>query len=212
MIQLNNSHDMGEAARALYEELKKLKNDQDYTLFIHTPEESKAHGYVEGWAVCWEGGPDNWAANLSLGESFEGIEYDTEDESCSWDIGPYSGCYLFFHEDMSAQRGTRALNDILPLDLGKVTMSQGTAFGAGLGRDEQEPEHVTFMAFVQDCINRHRRVDWGDVSKADADRNVQALLDDDRILSAYESEKYEKLYIITEHDRSYSTVMFVSEY
>ncbi len=212
MIQINKIHDMGEAAKALYEQLKQRASNNDDTLLIHSPEESKVHGYVQGWAVCWEGGPDNWAANLSLGVAFDGIEYDTGDESCPWDIVPYSGCYLFFREDGADQRGIRALNDILPLDLGRVTMSHGTAYNAGLECNEQGAEQIAFMAFVQDCINRHRRGDWGDVSEADADSNVQALLDDDRILSAYKSEKYEKLYIITEHDRSYSTIMFASEY
>lgn len=104
------------------------------------------------------------------------------------------------------------LNNILPLKLGKVTVSQGVAFDIGVERNELEPQHIELKKYILRCLERHRHGDWGDVAEEDTDRNIQDLLDNERIMSAYKSETYEKLWIITEADRSYTTIMFASEY
>lgn len=104
------------------------------------------------------------------------------------------------------------LNNLLPLKMGKVTTTRAVAIDMGLDGREREDSHIIFAQFVIECARRHREGDWGDVSDADAERNVQALVDGDRVLSAYKSEEYEKIWIITEADRSYTTIMFASEY
>jgi len=67
-------------------------------------------------------------------------------------------------------------------------------------------------------IARHQAGDWGDLSDGDKELNEQALIPDpttgecDRILSAYRLKDNTKIYIITEWDRSKTTVLLPSEY
>ena len=61
-------------------------------------------------------------------------------------------------------------------------------------------------------LNRHQTGDWGEfIDAGDARLNLRAIRDDDRIFSAYKVGD-EKLYVITEHDRSATTVMIAHEY
>lgn len=60
-------------------------------------------------------------------------------------------------------------------------------------------------------INRHINCDWGDCSKEDAISNNWATHKGNRILSSYELNG-ESIWIITEHDRSVTTILFPSEY
>lgn len=61
-------------------------------------------------------------------------------------------------------------------------------------------------------ITRHVRGDWGDVCEEDAEANEQALQDGSRILSSYRTKLNEKLWIITEADRSSTCILRPSEY
>jgi hypothetical protein len=60
-------------------------------------------------------------------------------------------------------------------------------------------------------INRHGNGDWGDLGVSDKKLNDLAITDGSRILSAYVMAG-EKVYVITEWDRSYTTVLLASEY
>lgn len=61
-------------------------------------------------------------------------------------------------------------------------------------------------------LMRHIRGDWGDLGAADKKANDQALEKDLRILSRYTLSDKSSIYIITEYDRSYTTIMGVDEY
>jgi len=64
-------------------------------------------------------------------------------------------------------------------------------------------------------IGRHISGDWGSVSSEDALSNERALRDGSRILSAYElasSGESIKIWLITEADRSATTILLPSEY
>ena len=90
---------------------------------------------------------------------------------------------------------------------GITVMTRGVA-----DRIETDP---LFAAFVTESFNRYMRCDWGDLDKDDARANDQAVADgDDRILAAYKREGFpeDKIWIITEWDRSATTVLFPSEY
>lgn len=64
-----------------------------------------------------------------------------------------------------------------------------------------------------DLLNRHQCGDWGIVCPADAKSNDRAITDGTRILSAYElGARREPLWIITEADRSVTTLLLPSEY
>lgn len=60
-------------------------------------------------------------------------------------------------------------------------------------------------------IARHHHGDWGDLCIEDARANQQALQFGGRIFSAYIIAS-EKVWIITEADRSATTLLFPSEY
>lgn len=60
-------------------------------------------------------------------------------------------------------------------------------------------------------LTRHQRGDWGIVSDADKEANYLAIESDDSILSAYMSGETE-FWIITECDRSATTILLPDEY
>ncbi len=60
-------------------------------------------------------------------------------------------------------------------------------------------------------LMRHAAGDWGQLSKDDNQANVDAIAYGDRIVSSYTVGTF-KLYVITEHDRSYTTLMCSHEY
>ncbi|QDV66094.1 hypothetical protein [Crateriforma conspicua] len=68
------------------------------------------------------------------------------------------------------------------------------------------------MEEVQEALHRHVTGDWGDVCKEDAQQNEWALKNDARLLSSYKSKDGEKFWIITEADRSSTTILLPSEY
>lgn len=61
-------------------------------------------------------------------------------------------------------------------------------------------------------LDQHRAGNWGIVDAEDWSLNDQALVDGDRLLSAYMTLKGVKLWIITEHDRSVTTILLPSDY
>lgn len=67
-------------------------------------------------------------------------------------------------------------------------------------------------AEMQSSLARHHRGDWGDLEDEDKQANDQALIHGSRLLSAYHSAKGTKFWIITEADRSATTILLPSEY
>jgi hypothetical protein len=63
-----------------------------------------------------------------------------------------------------------------------------------------------------DFLNRHIAGDWGEVGKADWKENDFSVTEGFRILSAYRTAKGEKIWIITEADRSSTTLLLPEEY
>lgn len=67
-------------------------------------------------------------------------------------------------------------------------------------------------------VARHRCGDWGEVCKEDREANNQALLSGARIISCYHMPvrtpvgRPERLWIITEADRSSTTILLPEEY
>ena len=66
-------------------------------------------------------------------------------------------------------------------------------------------------------LNKHGAGDWGDVGKEDAALNDEALLEGERLLSAYRTLKGVTIWIITEATdddgiRNSSTVLLPQEY
>lgn len=65
---------------------------------------------------------------------------------------------------------------------------------------------------IQLALERHVKGDWGEVGIEDGEANEQALLDGERLLSVYEASGGETFWIITEADRSSTTVLLPSDY
>jgi hypothetical protein len=87
-------------------------------------------------------------------------------------------------------------------DLGTVVMTCGVAsFLEALG----EPTAIIAM------LHRHMTGDWGDICREDRQSNEDGLLNGDRLLSVYTVDG-EKLWVITESDRSVTTVLLPDEY
>ena len=65
---------------------------------------------------------------------------------------------------------------------------------------------------VASSLVRHASGDWGVVSDEDKALNDEAIETGDRILSAYRDSNGVKFWIITEWDRSATTILLPSEY
>jgi hypothetical protein len=61
-------------------------------------------------------------------------------------------------------------------------------------------------------IRRHQRGDWGDLSDDDKQENEFSIGNRLRIFSAYHTNQKVKLWVITEADRSSTTILLPSEY
>ena len=66
---------------------------------------------------------------------------------------------------------------------------------------------------IQQSLNRHVRGDWGELPEEDVGVNQRALELGFGLLSAYRSEdRKTRFYVITEADRSVTTVLLPEEY
>lgn len=61
-------------------------------------------------------------------------------------------------------------------------------------------------------LARHLSADWGDLDAHDQQANDAALRDGSRLLSAYTLDDGTRVWVITEWDRSSTTVLLPSEY
>jgi len=81
------------------------------------------------------------------------------------------------------------------------------------GVNDRAAQDIRFVKFVIRSLGRHARGDWGDMCQEDKDENDLALRAGNlRIFSAYEHPTLPKIWIITEADRSATTVLFPEEY
>ena len=79
------------------------------------------------------------------------------------------------------------------------------------GIAERAFNDAAFIEFIDQSVNKHRVGNWGDVSPSDWDSNNEAVKSNDRIVSAYQYGD-ERIWIITEWDRSVTTILFPDEY
>ena len=65
---------------------------------------------------------------------------------------------------------------------------------------------------VKESVRRHQTGDWGEVCEDDGALNDWAMKNSERMLSAYRSSTGERFWVITEADRSVTTILLPSEY
>ena len=102
---------------------------------------------------------------------------------------------------------TASKNTFTPFPLGQIVATRGAI--------ETVPS-----ARMAECLARHRRGDWGNVCKDDADENNRSTREGFRILSAYAIDPSQPakgygdncFWIITEADRSVTTFLLPDEY
>ena len=64
---------------------------------------------------------------------------------------------------------------------------------------------------ISRLLTRHLHCDWGDICDEDWKLNDHAVKNGERLLSSYQVGA-EKVFIITEWDRSATTILFADEY
>lgn len=91
-------------------------------------------------------------------------------------------------------------------ELGELYMTSGVS--------DRSEEDTGFATFVFVSLERHKRGDWGNLCEEDVAVNEDALKYGGRLMSAYKRKDHpdDKIWIITEADRSATTVLFPDEY
>lgn len=85
--------------------------------------------------------------------------------------------------------------------LGQLVMTTGAR--AALAEAEQSPGEF---------LQHHRSGDWGELDEHDRSENELSVREGFRILSAYRTRRGARLWIITEADRSSTTILLPEEY
>jgi hypothetical protein len=85
--------------------------------------------------------------------------------------------------------------------LGRVVITPGAADAIDASGDS-----------VSTFVDRHASGDWGGVSENDRAQNDAAAASGGRVQSSYATTHGVKLWVITEHDRSVTTVLLPEEY
>jgi len=90
-------------------------------------------------------------------------------------------------------------------ELGQLVFTRGV--------NDKVADSGDFAKFVLGSLKRHAIGDWGDMCQEDKAENELALRQGRlRLFSAYEAEGLTKIWIITEADRSATTILFPEEY
>lgn len=90
-------------------------------------------------------------------------------------------------------------------DLGQVVVTKGV--------EEKTKENRNFRVFVQVSIGRYVHRDWGQTCDEDAKINNRAIQNGERIRAVYKQPRTDTtIWIITEADRSVTTILFPYEY
>ena len=99
------------------------------------------------------------------------------------------------------------MSNEIKFPIGTLAASQGVNI-----QMEGDPN---FKRFVFGCVDKHIRGQWGKVPREDAELNERALQGGARIMSVYAIPgrlEQSDLWIITEADRSVTTILFPNEY
>ena len=99
-------------------------------------------------------------------------------------------------------------NDNTPTRTGVTRFALGQTF---ITPGAQEAIQIAGQTEIE-FLRRHMSGDWGDLSDDDIAENEVSLSEGFRLLSSYQTAKGQQLWIITEADRSATTILLPSEY
>mgnify|MGYP000716408418 CR=1 FL=1 len=88
--------------------------------------------------------------------------------------------------------------------LGHVVMTEGV-------KEMFEAETLVPPLIIKHLLKRHARGDWGDVDDDDKQLNNDSVSSGNRLMSSY-TVSGEKVWVITEADRSTTTLLLPEEY
>ena len=95
------------------------------------------------------------------------------------------------------------------IEPGRIVMT------SGISRLVKNDEHIS-ATVLDELLSRHVAGDWGNVPEEDAQLNDHAVEAGGRILSSYEIQRkgtyHDTVWIITEWDRSVTTILLPEEY
>lgn len=89
------------------------------------------------------------------------------------------------------------------MEYGGIVATRGIA--------EKMEASAAFCTEIQRALSRYIENDWGEICEEDKAANDMAVRTGERVLAAYQTSEG-KIYIITEWDRSQTTILFPDEY
>ncbi len=101
---------------------------------------------------------------------------------------------------------------ILPSEYAGRSSADGAKFPLGQLVVTQNALDLIPTKEIIVAVTRHSHGDWGDLQDEDRQENEFALAKSFRLFSVYHASNGTKFYIITEHDRSITTVLLPSDY
>ena len=97
-------------------------------------------------------------------------------------------------------------------EINSATAERRPKFWTGFFRVRVPANEKIERQEILDAFWRHESGDWGDVCAEDKEANETALQFGGRLFSVYHNSKGVKFWIITEADRSVTTILLPSEY
>lgn len=94
--------------------------------------------------------------------------------------------------------------DVIPSKMAKFTLGQIVATPNALSTLTHDD--------ILSALSRHVKGDWGNVCEEDRQENELSLKEGFRLLSVYQGASGTKFWIITEADRSVTTVLLPKDY
>ena len=91
----------------------------------------------------------------------------------------------------------------MKFSLGRIVWTRGV--------NDRVAVDTSFSLFIWESLKRHANCDWGELSAEDKKENDFSLDKQLRLLSSYQHGGI-KIWIITEANRSVTTILFPSEY
>lgn len=184
-------------------ELPALLKGKMYSVFDTYPAVVDGDSTIKGYLIYPK---EEFAAEiLKKLDDLEGCLYKRELREVSYENTPiYAWVYIW----------TSSVSDLVEVTSGDWVSYIQSSPTLILGDVYATPgvlEKVS-QADIIKGLGRHRKCDWGDVYEEDKIANDEAFEMGYRILSSYTSSKGVKFWIITEADRSITTVLLPSEY
>ncbi len=93
-------------------------------------------------------------------------------------------------------------------NIGRLPIKLGRTVATPAAMEAMEEADQSMLAL----LIRHSMGDWGDVDAEDAEANEEAVRNYNRVLSSYRLHTGAVIWVITEADRSVTTVLLPTDY